>query len=174
MIKKSIDYQKKVFDLKKISTTLKKIGDGDIESIIVEKKIGENEVEELVFSNSNLDKLKTNDKINSLVIRKNDGTVIILRNNFSLCRASIVAETREIITKIKDILENEIELVEGENIISRSEQMRKKNTSNPLWDEKLHENYDAWIELRGERIYLDGTFSAEQLINIAQKMKNIK
>ncbi|MEJ6952091.1 hypothetical protein [Natronospora cellulosivora (SeqCode)] len=112
MIRKSMDYEKKAFDLERIYIALKKIG--DIESIKVEKSLGDREFEDLIFAIlEDIMYIESPEKATKFVIRSSDDIIVMLKNEYSrFTGVSISANSRDTILKIKDILEEELDLVE--------------------------------------------------------------
>ncbi len=114
MIKKHLDYEKKSFDLENVYSAFKKISD-NINYISVGKELGKNETEDIKLNHiEDLLKLKAASKdIKKIIIMTSDKTIVFLSNTFSkILSVSITAKRKEIITQIKGILEEELDLKE--------------------------------------------------------------
>ncbi|MFW6029881.1 MAG: hypothetical protein ACOCRO_06460 [Halanaerobiales bacterium] len=116
MIKKQTDYEKIDFDVQKVHSALSRIPE-NISYIGVTKQLDKNEFEEIKLSRlDELLELNSPNKIKSFIVIIDQNGSVFLNNNFSKYTVvSIRAEKRENIIKIKDILEQELELKEMKN-----------------------------------------------------------
>lgn len=114
MIKKLIDYEKKEFDINRIYSAIKKVSP-DFRFITINKQIGKNETEEIkIYKLEELLNINPEDKnIQSLTLMTNEDIIIVLINTFSkFTSISINADKKDDILRIKNIVEEELELKE--------------------------------------------------------------
>ncbi|MFW6016443.1 MAG: hypothetical protein ACOCRK_08385 [bacterium] len=113
MIKKSAEYDKKDFDLKKVYSAFKKLS-SDFRFITINKEIGKNEIEEIkIYELEEILNIKPAKNVQSITLMTNEEIIIVLINSFSkFTSISINADKKDDILRIKNIIEEELELKE--------------------------------------------------------------